>query len=120
MGITVNHNYFTNTDEVYSELTDLGVRTSEVDAPPSGGTPIHWHSIGLWVYITKGVFRFQDPENGEVHECSEGSRFVIPERTLHIEEAHSGYSAIVGTRGELSSGEPFVRSPAELDVSAES
>ena len=112
--ITVEHQYFTDDDSVRNEIESASLIKSEVEAPPSGGTPIHWHAVGLYVYITAGKFRFQDPATGAVHECVRGTKFVIPERTLHIEEEHQGYSAIVGlTKQDVP--QPFVRQPSELD-----
>ncbi|RKU24220.1 hypothetical protein C6500_00210 [Candidatus Poribacteria bacterium] len=112
--ITVEHQYFTDDDFVRDEIESSSLYKSEVEAPPSGGTPIHWHAVGLYVYITTGKFRFQDPATGMVHECVRGTKFVIPERTLHIEEEHQGYSAIVGlTKQDVP--QPFVREPSELE-----
>ena len=68
----------------------------------------------MQIDITNGRFRFQDPATGTVHECVAGTRFDISERTLHIEEAHRGYSAIVGfSKDEVP--EPFIRAPEELE-----
>lgn len=112
--ITVEHQYFTDDDAVRKEIESESLFKSEVEAPPSGGTPIHWHAVGLYVYITAGKFRFQDPATEEVHECVRGTKFVIPERALHIEEEHQGYSAIVGlTKQDVP--QPFVRQPSELE-----
>lgn len=112
--ITVDHAYFSDDDEVRKEIAAASLFKSEVEAPASGGTPLHWHAVGLYVYITQGKFRFQDPATGEVHECVRGSKFVIPERALHIEEEHNGYSAIVGlTKQDVP--QPFVRPPSELE-----
>ena len=112
--ITVEHKYFSDEETVRNEIACASLFKSEVVAPPSGGTPIHWHAVGLFVYITEGVFRFQDPATGEIHECTQGTKFVLPERTLHIEEAHNGYSAIVGLTKE-DVPPPFVRPPSELE-----
>ncbi|MCY4657005.1 MAG: hypothetical protein OXC80_09340 [Gammaproteobacteria bacterium] len=112
--ITVEHDYFTDKDVVRSEIDDASLHRSEFDAPPSGGTPIHWHAVGMYIYITDGMFRFQDPATDELHECIPGTKFVIPERALHIEEEHNGYSAIIGfTKKEVP--QPFVRAPSELE-----
>lgn len=112
--ITVEHQYFTDDDFVRDEIESASLFKSEVEAPPSGGTPIHWHAVGLYVYITAGKFRFQDPATEKVYECVRGTKFVIPERTLHIEEEHQGYSAIVGlTKQDVP--QPFVRQPSELE-----
>ena len=113
--IQVDHGYFESADEIKAEISELGLFGSkeEFDAAASGGTPLHWHAIGLYVYITDGKFRFQDPATEEIHECVKGTRFVIPERALHIEEQHNGYKGYVGlTREQFP--EPFVRDPAEL------
>ena len=112
--ITVEHDYFIDDDAVRDEIESASLFKSEVEAPPSGGTPIHWHAVGIYVYITAGKFRFQDPATDTVHECVRGTKFVIPERTLHIEEEHHGYSAIVGlTKADFP--QPFVRPPSELE-----
>ena len=71
--------------------------------------------MSVHVYMTKGLFRFQDPSSGEIHECRAGTKFMIPEKTLHIEEEHQGYSAIVGM-SEAELPDPFVRPPEELDA----
>ena len=113
--ITVDHNFFESVDDIQADIKkhELYAGKNEFEAPPSGGTPLHWHAIGLYVYITDGMFRFQDPATGEVHECVKGTRFVIPERALHIEEEHNGYKGYTGlTREEFP--QPFVRDPAEL------
>ena len=113
MTITVDHAYFDTETEVFDEIDEAGYHGSKFDAPASGGTPIHWHDVSLQVYILDGVFRFQDPADDAVHECVKGTRFVIPERTLHIEEEHHGYTAIVGmSKTEVPA--PFVRPPSEL------
>ena len=67
----------------------------------------------MHIYITEGTLRVKDTATGEVHECVSGTRFHIPERALHIEEEHHGYSAIVG-RSKLEVLEPFVRLAEEL------
>ena len=113
MGITVEHDYFTDTDAARAEITGAGLHLHDVDAAASGGTPIHWHDVGIHFYVESGIFRFQDPASGAVHECGPGSKFVIPERTLHIEEAHEGYRGVVGmTKDPVP--QPFVRPPEEL------
>ena len=114
--ISVEHNFFESVEEIQQDIKkhELYAGENEFDAAPSGGTPLHWHAIGLYVYITEGKFRFQDPATGEIHECVKGTRFVIPERTLHIEEEHHGYKGYVGlTKEEFP--QPFVRDPAELE-----
>ena len=117
MSIDVEHNHFSDIHAVRDEIKSLKLWSHNVEAPPSGGTPLHWHDVGIYVYITEGKFRFQDPETNTVHECTKGTKFVIPERTLHIEEEHNGYSAIVGfTKEEVP--QPFVRSPEELHAEA--
>ena len=114
MGITVDHQYFETDEDALKEIEEQGYYSSIFDAPPSGGTPIHWHDVSIRAYITSGKFRFQDPASGEVHECVEGTRFVIPERTLHIEEEHHGYRAVIGLSKQELEG-PFVRPPEELE-----
>lgn len=113
--IKVDHDFFKNTEEIKADIKkhELYGGDNEFEAAPSGGTPLHWHAIGLYVYITDGMFRFQDPATGDIHECVKGTRFVIPERALHIEEEHHGYKGYLGqTREEFP--QPFVRDPAEL------
>ncbi len=113
--ITVDHDFFESVEDIQEDIKkhSLYGGQNEFDAPPSGGTPLHWHAIGLYVYITDGKFRFQDPATEAIHECVKGTRFVIPERALHIEEEHHGYKGYVGlTREEFP--ENFVRDPAEL------
>ncbi len=113
MAITVEHDYFAGMDEARQEIEAGGLHLHEVDAPPSGGTPIHWHDVGIHFYVQEGIFRFQDPATETVHECGPGTKFVIPERTLHIEQEHHGYKGLVGmTKDPVP--QPFVRSPAEL------
>ena len=115
MGISVDHDYFTELKRARAEMEAAGLFVHEVDAAPSGGTPIHWHDVGIHFYVQEGVFRFQDPADGTVHECGPGSRFIIPERTLHIEEEHHGYKGVVGmTKDPVP--QPFVRPPEELDA----
>ncbi|MEC9251528.1 MAG: hypothetical protein VX697_00940 [Pseudomonadota bacterium] len=117
MTIVVQHGYFDEDQQAFDEIEKDGYYGSKFDAPPSGGTPIHWHDVGMHIYITEGTFCFQDPATGEVHECVAGTRFDIPERTLHIEEEHYGYTAIAGmSKSEVP--QPFVRSPNELEVDA--
>ena len=113
--IQVEHNFFQSVDEIKSDIEGLKLYggKDEFEAPPSGGTPLHWHAIGLYVYITDGKFRFQDPATGTVHECVKGTRFVIPERALHIEEEHNGYKGYTGLTRPVFP-DPFVRDPAEL------
>ncbi len=115
MAITVQHGYFKGDREAFDEIERDGLHGSKFDAEPSGGTPIHWHDVSMHIYITDGTFRFQDPATGEVHDCVAGTRFDIPERTLHIEEEHHGYTAIIGL-SKTSLPEPFVRPPEELDA----
>lgn len=113
--IQVEHDFFENEEEIQNDIKNhkLYGGQNEFDAPPSGGTPLHWHAIGLYVYITDGKFRFQDPATNEIHECVKGTRFIIPEQALHIEEEHNGYKGFVGlTKEEFP--QPFVRDPAEL------
>lgn len=114
--IKVDHDYFDSPTEIKAEIDQLKLygNGEEFDAAPSGGTPLHWHAIGLYVYITDGMFRFQDPATNEIHECVKGTRFVIPERALHIEEEHNGYKGYVGMTREVFP-QPFVRDPAELE-----
>lgn len=113
MGITVDHGYFTEQSQARAEIEAAGLHLHEVDAPASGGTPIHWHDVGIHFYVEDGIFRFQDPATGDVHACGPGSKFVIPERTLHIEEDHTGYRGLVGmTKDPVP--QPFVRPPEEL------
>ena len=114
--ISVDHNFFDSEDEIQADIKKhkLYGGKEEFDAPPSGGTPLHWHAIGLYVYITDGKFRFQDPATNEIHECVKGTRFVIPERSLHIEEEHYGYKGFLGMTREVFP-QNFVRDPAELD-----
>lgn len=117
MTITVDHEYFTDEQTALDEIERLKLWRHDVEAPPSGGTPLHWHDVGIYAYITSGTFRFQDPATEMVHECTAGTRFVIPERALHIEEEHNGYNAFVGFTKE-NVPEPFVRDPAELEEPA--
>lgn len=115
MSITVEHDYFTEDAQAFEEIERDGYHSSKFDAPPSGGTPIHWHDVSIHAYITKGIFHFQDPSTGTVHECRKGTKFVIPERTLHIEQEHHGYTAIIGL-SKMEVSQPFVRSPEELNA----
>ena len=115
MSISVQHDYFEDDQQAFDEIEQDGYHGSKFDAAPSGGTPIHWHDVGMHIYITSGMFRFQDPATGEIHECVQGTRFDIPERTLHIEEEHHGYSGIAGmSKKEVP--QPFVRPPSELET----
>tara|TARA_B100000586_G_scaffold250114_1_gene208430 strand:- start:291 stop:644 length:354 start_codon:yes stop_codon:yes gene_type:complete len=114
MAIVVQHGYFDRDQQAFNEIEEDGYYGSKFDAPPSGGTPIHWHDVSMHIYITEGRFRFKDPATGELHECVAGTRFDIPERTLHIEEEHHGYTAIAGmSKSEVP--QPFVRQPEELE-----
>ena len=115
MAITVQHNYFEDDDTAFAEIEQDGYHGSKFEAQPSGGTPIHWHDVSMHIYITSGTFRFQDPSTNEIHECVAGTRFDIPERTLHIEEDHNGYTAIAGM-SKKNVPQPFVRPPAELNT----
>ncbi len=115
MAISVQHEYFATEDEAKKEIEADKLFFSQAQLPPSEGTPIHWHEIRIHVYIQEGTFRFQDPSTDEIHECRPGTKFVIPPRTLHIEEAHDGYKAIIGLSVPLDKiPQPFVRSPDEL------
>lgn len=118
MGITVEENYFTDLDDARAEIKAAGQFLQEVDAQASGGTPIHWHDIGIHFYVSEGIFRFLDPATGAVHQCGPGTKFVIPERTLHIEEDHDGYKGVVGLTKEIFP-EPFIRQPEELEALTE-
>ena len=118
MSITVEHGYFTEGSEARTEIEASGLHLHEVDAPASGGTPIHWHDIGIHFYVSEGIFRFQDPATGAVHQCGPGTKFVLPERTLHIEEDHDGYKGVVGLTKEIFP-EPFIRQPEELEALTE-
>ena len=116
--ISVEHNYFTDIEEAKSEIRERGLYggTHEFEAPPSGGTPVHWNDVSQTVYITDGTFRFSDPATGNTHECGRGSKFYIPERTLHVEEEHSGYKGVIGIN-KPEFPQPFVRAPEELESS---
>lgn len=115
MGITVQHGYFRDDQQALDEIAQEGYFGNKFEAAPSAGTPIHWHDVSMHIYITSGTFRFQDPATQEVHECVAGTRFDIPERTLHIEEEHKGYTGISGlSKSEFP--QPFVRPPEELDA----
>ena len=115
MTITVQHNYFEDDQKALDDIEQDGYHGSKFEAPPSGGTPIHWHDVSMHIYITSGMFRFQDPATGKVHECVAGTRFDIPERTLHIEEEHNGYTGISGM-SKKPVPQPFVRPPEELEA----
>ena len=114
--ITVEHGYFDDIEEARREIRETGLYhgENEFDLPASGGTPIHWHDVSQTVYITEGLFRFTDPATGETHDCGPGSKIVIPERTLHIEEAHPNYKGVVGIN-KPDFPEPYVRSLEELE-----
>ena len=113
MAITVEHHCFENVEQARQEFEAARLHCHDVDAAPSGGTPIHWHDVGIHFYVSEGVFRFQDAANDTIHECGPGTKFVIPERTLHIEEEHHGYKGLVGlTKDPVP--QPFVRPPEEL------
>ena len=113
MAITVEHDCFDSVEQARQEFEAAELHCHEVDAAPSGGTPIHWHDVGIHFYVSEGVFRFQDPASDTIHECGPGTKFVIPERTLHIEEEHHGYKGLVGmTKDPVP--QPFVRPPEEL------
>mgnify|MGYP000336061815 CR=1 FL=1 len=113
MAIVVQHGYFDGDQQALDDIEKVGYYGSKIDVAPSGDTPVHWHDLSMHIYITEGIFRFEDPATGEVHECVSGTRFHIPERALHIEEEHHGYSAIVG-RSKSEVPEPFVRLAEEL------
>ena len=115
MAITVEHDYFEKEDEAVREIQAANLHLAKEDLPPSSGTPIHWHDVDIYTYITRGTFRFQDPATGDVHECVPGTKFRIPPRTLHIEEAHDGYSALFDLSVPFDQiGEDFIRPPEEL------
>jgi len=82
MAIVVQHGYFDEDQQAFDEIQKDGYYGSKFDATPSGGTPIHWHDVSMHIYITEGIFRFQDPATGKVHECVAGTRFDIPETYL--------------------------------------
>ena len=113
MAIVVQHGYFDGDQEALDDVEKAGYYGSKIDVAPSGDTPVHWHDLSMHIYITEGTLRVKDTATGEVHECVSGTRFHIPERALHIEEEHHGYSAIVG-RSKLEVLEPFVRLAEEL------
>lgn len=113
MAITVEHNCFDDVEQARLEFEAAELHCHDVDAAPSGGTPIHWHDVGIHFYVWEGVFRFRDPASDTLHECGPGTKFVIPERTLHVEEEHRGYKGLVGlTKDPVP--QPFVRPPEEL------
>ena len=113
MTITVEHDYFEDIAKARQEADAAGLHCHDVDAAPSGGTPIHWHDVGIHFYVQEGIFRFKDPATETSYECGPGTKFVIPERTLHIEEEHNGYKGVVGmTKDPVP--QPFVRPPEEL------
>ena len=114
--ITVEHNFFTDIEEAKRDISDnkLHGGKTEFEAPPSGGTPIHWHDVSQYVYITDGVFRFTVPATSQTHDCGPGSELVIPDRVLHIEAAHKRYKGVIGINKE-SFPQPFVRAPEELE-----
>ena len=60
MAISVQHEYFQDDQQAFDEIEQDGYHGSKFDAAPSGGTPIHWHDVGMHIYITSGMFRFQD------------------------------------------------------------
>ena len=113
MAIVVQHGYFDGDQQALDDIKKVGYYGSKIDVAPSGDTPVHWHDLSMHIYITEGTLRVKDTATGEVHECVSGTRFHIPERALHIEEEHHGYSAIVG-RSKLEVLEPFVRLAEEL------
>ena len=116
MPITVEHNYFEKEEEAVAEIQAAGLHLAKEELPPSEGTPLHWHEVDVHVYIQAGKFRFQDPATGKVHECVAGTKFVIPPRTLHIEEEHHGYTAIIGLSVPFDQiDDSFVRPPEELE-----
>ena len=117
MGITVEHDYFAMEDEAKKEVEADKLFLSVSKLSPSEGTPMHWHDFRIHVYIQEGTFRFQDPSTGQIHECRPGTKFVIPPRTLHIEEAHDGYSAIIGLSVDPQNlPQPVIRQPEELEA----
>jgi quercetin dioxygenase-like cupin family protein len=117
MPITVEHHCFEKEEEAIRALEASNLHVMVQDLPASEGTPLHWHDVDIHVYITSGTFRFQDPSTGDVHECVPGTRFHIPPGTLHIEEAHKGYSAVLGFSVPFEQiSENFVRPPEELEA----
>ena len=63
MGITVEENYFTDLDDARAEIKAAGQFLQEVDAQASGGTPIHWHDIGIHFLCQRGHLPF--PGSGD-------------------------------------------------------
>ena len=113
MAIVVQHGYFDGDQQALDDIEKVGYYGSKIAVAPSGDPPVHWHDLSMHIYITEGTLRVKDTATGEVHECVSGTRFHIPERALHIEEEHHGYSAIVG-RSKSEVLEPFVRLAEEL------
>ncbi|MDC0237872.1 hypothetical protein OAL49_05355 [Gammaproteobacteria bacterium] len=113
MAIVVQHGYFDEDQQALEDIEKDGYYGTKIDIAPSGDTPVHWHDVSMHIYITEGTLRIKDTATGEVHEGVSGTRFDIPERALHIEEEHHGYSAIAGlSKSEVP--EPLVRLPEEL------
>ena len=113
MAIVVQHGYFDEDQQALEDIEKDGYYGTKIDVAPSGDTPVHWHDMSMHIYITEGTLRIKDTATGEVHEGVSGTRFDIPERALHIEEEHHGYSAIAGlSKSEVP--EPLVRLPEEL------
>jgi len=113
MAIVVQHGYFDEDQQALEDIEKDGYYGTKIDVAPSGDTPVHWHDVSMHIYITEGTLRIKDTATGEVHEGVSGTRFDIPERALHIEEEHHGYSAIAGlSKSEVP--EPLVRLPEEL------
>ena len=113
MAIVVQHGYFDEDQQALEDIEKDGYYGTKIDVAPSGDTPVHWHDVSMHIYITEGTLRIKDTTTGEVHEGVSGTRFDIPERALHIEEEHHGYSAIAGlSKSEVP--EPLVRLPEEL------
>ena len=113
MAIVVQHGYFDEDQQALEDIEKDGYYGTKIDVAPSGDTPVHWHDVSMHIYITEGTLRIKDTATGQVHEGVSGTRFDIPERALHIEEEHHGYSAIAGlSKSEVP--EPLVRLPEEL------